>query len=374
MSFSISPSTSYGVAVQESVFSRAHAAAQDITTLRTQHQPTAPIISKVEVSAGWTIHVEESGNPEGIPAIFFHGGPGIKFRSTDHQWFDPEKYRIIAFQQRGTSGCTPSAMDPNTPSQIFQDVTIQTIADDIEVLRNHLNIDKWLVFGGSWGSTLSIYYAQEHPERCSGVVVRGVFLATPKENALFFDRERHSRQCGEYWKPEALDRIVDYARSQGLETSLDNTPSIYAAYSELCVGRNDQIAQRIWAAFEDFVDDPKDLSNFERLMSNDLETTPSDRSIGIWETLLMNSVSLSYDLLSTERLAKMQGLQIQVVQGASDNLCHPLIAQELVDGLQSVGCAVKYSLVEGGPHSPYHPGMTDALVRATDSFADTSHF
>lgn len=357
-----------------SFFTVSGVASENATVLRTQYQSTIPIVSKVEVASGWSIHVEESGNPEGIPVAFFHGGPGIKFRATDHQWFDPEKYRIIAFQQRGTSDCIPSAMDPGTPSQTFQDVTIKTLVGDIEVLRKHLNIDKWLVFGGSWGSALSVYYAQECPDQCLGLVIRGIFLVTPKENALFFDKERYARQCGAYWKPEALDRVVNYANSKGFEVSLDNTPTIYAAYSELCVRRNDLIAQRIWTAFEDFVDDPTDLGNFARLMEDDLETTPSDRSTGIWETLLMNSVSLTYNLLAPERLAKMQEIPVQIVQGASDNLCHPYIAQELVDRLKDVGCEVSYSLVEGGPHSPYHPGMTDALIRATDSFASTGHF
>ncbi|MES2198709.1 MAG: hypothetical protein V4489_00880, partial [Chlamydiota bacterium] len=82
--------------------------------LRTQYKATTPVISNVEVAPNWTIYVEESGNPNGIPVVFFHGGPGIKFRATDHQWFNPEKYRIIVFQQRGTSNCTPSAMDLNT--------------------------------------------------------------------------------------------------------------------------------------------------------------------------------------------------------------------------------------------------------------------
>ncbi len=137
--------------------------------LKEQHRPTTPIISKVEVAPGCTIHVEESGNPQGIPAVFVHGGPGIKFRPTDHLWFDPDKYRIIVFQQRGTPGCTPSAMDSTTSSRVFQDVTIKTLTNDMETLRKHLNIDKWLVFGGSWGATLSVFYAQEHPEQCLGV-------------------------------------------------------------------------------------------------------------------------------------------------------------------------------------------------------------
>ncbi|MBS0628550.1 MAG: alpha/beta fold hydrolase [Verrucomicrobia bacterium] len=347
---------------------------EKIEILRTQYSVTAPIISKVEVAPGQIIHVEESGNPQGIPVVFFHGGPGAKFRSTDHQWFNPEKYRIIAFQQRGTEGCNPSAMDLTIPSQTFQDVTIQTLGEDIEVLRKHLEVDKWLVFGGSWGSTLAVYYAQEYPDRCLGLVVRGIFLATPKENALFFDKERHEKQCGIYWKPEALDRIINYANSKGFEVSLDDTPSIYAAYSKLCVNQNDFVAQRIWAAFEEFVDDPQDKDSFDRLMDDNLSITPSDHCVGIWETLLMDNVSRTYNLLGKDRLAKMQGIPIQIVQGGKDNLCHPSIAKELSDGLKDVGCSVTYTLVEEGPHSPYHPKMTDALIKATDLFANTHHF
>lgn len=339
-----------------------------------QHRATTPIVSKVEVAPGVLLHVEESGNPAGIPAVFFHGGPGIKFSPKDHQWFDPDKYRVIAFQQRGTWGCTPSANDSVTPSQTFKDVTIQTVAEDIEALRKHLGIEKWLVFGGSWGSALSVYYAQQYPESCSGLVLRGIYLASHGENALFIDRARHAKQCGQYWKDEALDRIVNYAKSKGLAADLQDPPTVYAAYRELCVLRDDRIAQRIWAAFEDFVDDPKDEENYNRLMNDERETTPNDRSTGIWETLMMDSVSRSYDMLDAANLAKLNGIKVQVVQGASDNLCHPSVAEKLVEGMKTAGCQVRYSLVEGGPHSPHHPGMTDALVRATDNFAKCGDF
>lgn len=326
----------------------------------------------MEVAPGVSLYVEESGNPNGIPAVFFHGGPGIEYRTTDLNWFDPEKYRIIAFQQRGTMKCVPSAFDFNIPSLVFKDVTIQTIAQDIEVLRNHLRIDKWLVFGGSWGSALSIFYGEEYPERCLGLVVRGIFLASHRENQLFLDGEKHKRQHGANWNQEALDYLVDYARQKGFDVSLDNTPDIYAAYRTLCVERDDRDAQRIWAAFEEYVDDPTDKALFDRIPKG--ETTPLERSIGIWETLLMDSVSRTYDLLASERLEKLRGVPIQVVQGERDNLCHPDIAKGLVEGLKSAGCEVKFDLVEGGSHSPYHPGMTNALVRATDTFAAKGSF
>lgn len=363
-----------GTALQPSVYLTTSVENRSVERLRPLHRPTSPIISKFEVAPGWMIHVEESGNPNGIPAVFFHGGPGIRFDATDHQWFDPDKYRIIAFQQRGTWGCTPTACDPTTPSQTFKDVTIRTIAEDIEALRKHLKIDKWLVFGGSWGSALSVYYAQEFPEHVLGLVIQGIFLATHRENALFLNRERHARQCGPYWKQEGLDRIVNYAKSKGLPADLNDPPSIYAAYRELTVMRDDIIAQRIWTAFEEWVDDPKKLENFARLMDDHVETTPNDRSTGIWETLLMDSVSRTYNLLDEKRLTTLKGLPVQVVQGDKDNLCLPAIAEELVSGLQKAGCQVKYALVEGGPHSTEHLGMIDALVQATDSFADRGHF
>lgn len=363
--------------VSRSMFSNTGASlpiATQVSSLRAQYPATVGKAFQVTVAPGWSIHVEETGNPDGIPVVFVHGGPGICYRDTDRQWFDPERYRIITFQQRGTNKCTPSAYDTNTSSQVFKDVTIQTLVEDMEVLREHLNIDKWLVFGGSWGSTLSTFYAQERSQSCLGVVLRGVFLATHKENALFFNRERHERQCGDRWRPEVLDRIISYAASKGFSISFDNMPDIYQAYRILCVERDDRIAQRIWHGFEEFVDDPTE-GNFEMVMSDDLETTGESRSIGIWETQMMDLVARNYNLLDPSRLQKLQGLPIQIVQGANDNLCHHSIAQELYDGLKGAGAKVKYTLVPGGGHSPYStPGMIDALISATDTFAENREF
>lgn len=343
-------------------------------SFRPQYPASIPRSFHVEVAPDVSLYVEEYGNPAGIPVVFFHGGPGIRFKSTDHQWFNPEKYRIIMPQQRGTWGCTPSAYDFYVPASTFQEVRIETLAEDMEALRKALNINQWLVFGGSWGSTLATFYGQEYPSSCLGLVLRGIFLATPKENALFLDRERHRRQCGERWKDQALDRLVDYARLKGFDLSFEDTPSIYAAYRELSVLQDDRIAQRIWAAFEEFVDEPTE-ENFAILMDDDPErTTEEQRSIGIWETLLMDSVSREHNLLAPENLKKLSGVPIEIVQGKEDKLCHHSIAQELVDGLSQAGCKVEYALIEGGGHSPYHVGMTDALVRACDCFAETASF
>ncbi len=341
-----------------------------VDALRTQHRPTAPIISTVEVAKGWHIHVEESGNPHGIPAVFVHGGPGVAFNPKDCQWFDPEKYRIIVFQQRGTYHCTPSAMDLATDANIFKDITIQTLAEDIEVLKKHLGIEKWLVFGGSWGSTLSLYYAQQFPASCSGVVVRGIYLGTHKENEMLFSEERLKRLAGKDWEPAVLKRIEEYAKSKGVDIDMCQPQTIYEAYRKLVVEKNDFVAARIWKTYEDYVDEPGNQENLHRLLSDDVtETTPEERSIGVWETQMFDTVPKMVNLLDESRMQSLKDIPVKVVQGKKDNLCCYKIAEKLVDGIRSVGGNVSFDLVENGAHTPYHPEMTDALIRATDNFA-----
>ena len=122
----------------------------------------------LDVDGTHTIYYEESGNPDGVPVIFLHGGPGCGTAPSCRQYFDPEFYRIILFDQRGSGKSTPHACLENNDTW--------HIIEDIEKIREKLNIDKWLVFGGSWGSTLSLCYAIKHPERVLGLVLRGIFL------------------------------------------------------------------------------------------------------------------------------------------------------------------------------------------------------
>lgn len=163
-------------------------------------------------SPDWKIYVEESGNPEGIPVVFLHGGPGSTFSISAHQWFNPKSYRVIVFQQRGTHNCIPNAENSSLDANIFSKVTLHTIASDMEILRRKLSIDKWLVFGGSWGSTLGLYYAQEFPGSCLGLILRGIFLATEKEMIDFFMHETHL--ASKNYSRQALDTLIDYARKR----------------------------------------------------------------------------------------------------------------------------------------------------------------
>src|SRR5688572_455468 len=130
------------------------------------------------VSDVHTIYWEESGNPNGKPAVFVHGGPGGGTDPKQRRFFDPAKYRIVLFDQRGCGKSTPAAS--------LHDNTTWHLVDDMERIREHLRIQRWLVFGGSWGSTLSLAYAQRHPERVSELVLRGIFMLRPAELQWFY--------------------------------------------------------------------------------------------------------------------------------------------------------------------------------------------
>ena len=133
---------------------------------------------KLNVSDIHTIYVEESGNPNGKPVIFLHGGPGGGIEPVYRQYFDPEQWRIIIFDQRGCGKSTPHA-------ELRENTTWDLIAD-IEKIRENLDIDKWVVLGGSWGSTLSLTYAISYPEQCEELILRGIFMLRKKEINWFY--------------------------------------------------------------------------------------------------------------------------------------------------------------------------------------------
>ena len=120
-----------------------------------------------------TLYWEECGNPQGVPVLFLHGGPGGGISPRHRQFFNPEYYRIVLFDQRGAGKSTPLGE--------YRDNTTQLLISDIEALRAMLDIEQWLVFGGSWGATLALAYGQAHPQRCLGFILRGIFLCTRAE-------------------------------------------------------------------------------------------------------------------------------------------------------------------------------------------------
>ena len=150
---------------------------------------------ELQVSDLHTIHVQESGNPNGKPAVFLHGGPGGGIEPVYRQYFDPDKWHLVLFDQRGCGKSTPFAD--------LQENTTWDLVADIEKIRDYLKIDKWVVFGGSWGSTLSLAYSQTHPEHVKALILRGIFLLRKPELRWFY------QEGASYIFPDAWEQYLE---------------------------------------------------------------------------------------------------------------------------------------------------------------------
>lgn len=160
------------------------------------------------VDSTHTLYVEECGTPTGLPVIFVHGGPGVGCSVNDRRFFDPQRYRIILFDQRGCGRSTPhGSLENNTTTHLIS---------DMEVIRETLKIERWVVFGGSWGSTLSLLYAQAHPQKVMGLILRGIFLCTEQEINWFYEPGGASRIFPDYWQ-EYFEFIPPAERSNLLK-------------------------------------------------------------------------------------------------------------------------------------------------------------
>ncbi|NWD04159.1 prolyl aminopeptidase [Pseudomonas gingeri] len=171
--------------------------------MRDFYPEIAPYISyHLRVDAQHELYVEEAGNPKGQPVVFLHGGPGAGITPSARRFFDPERYRVILFDQRGAGHSVPHAS--------LSDNTTWHLVADIETLRAHLGIDRWIVFGGSWGSTLALAYAQKHPQSVVSLVLRGIFLGRQEEVSWL-----NEMGAGASWIfPERWARYRDYIPEQ----------------------------------------------------------------------------------------------------------------------------------------------------------------
>jgi len=187
---------------------------------------------ELAVEAPHVLYVDESGTPDGLPVVFIHGGPGAGCDALSRRFFDPNLYRIVTFDQRGCGRSTPHASLENN--------TTWDLVADLERIREHLGIDKWVLFGGSWGSTLALAYAQSHPERVHALILRGIFLCRPQEFQWFY-QEGASRLFPDYWQ-DYLAPIPPEERGELMQ----------AFYKRLT--GPDQIAQmhaaKAWSAWE----------------------------------------------------------------------------------------------------------------------------
>lgn len=342
---------------------------KDTTLLKQFPEITGWEMRTLEVEKGWRIGYTEVGNPNGIPVLFVPGGPGYEFNPSDLCWFDPAHYRIIAANQRGCGFSYPSAkvIEDGEPI-IYSGITIDTDVADIEKLRAYLNVDQWVVFGGSWGSALSLYYAQKHPQSCAGLVLRGIFLATEDENKAYFNPELLNAKPN--WNPKSLKTLVDYAESKGLPFDLEDSHQCVQTYKTLVIDRNDFVAAHLWIAYETYMDDPTEanLNALLKLPKTQEDLDPLERSQAIFETLFFSTLPKQIDLLSHEGIMALKDLKIRMVQGLDDTETPPIFAEKLMLAFNHADIDYFVDWIEQGTHTPYSERMTDALIHATNSF------
>lgn len=287
------------------------------------------------------LHVEECGNPDGIPVLFVHGGPGAGCEPYHRRFFDPGLYRIILFDQRGCGRSTPHAeLDGNTT---------QALVADMEAIREHLGLERWMLFGGSWGSTLGLAYAETHPERVLGLILRGIFLCRPHEIRWFY-QEGASRLFPDYWEAY-LEPIPEAERSD----------LVRAYYSRLT--SDDEVARmaaaKAWSLWEGRT---ASLLPREEVVNHFADPFTALSLARIECHYFMHDSFLEPDQLlrDAHRLADIPGI---IVHGRYDAIC-PL---ENAWQLARAWPGAELQIIPDAGHAASEPGIVDALVRAANS-------
>ena len=293
------------------------------------------------VSSLHSLYYEESGTPQGQPVVFLHGGPGAGVWDNQRRFFDPAFYRIILFDQRGAGKSIPTA-------ELSQNTTWDLVAD-LEKLRVQLGIERWLVFGGSWGSTLALAYAVTHPQRVVGLVLRGIFLARTSELAWSY------RDGASHVFPEAWEKFI--APIPPAERG-----SLIEAYYRRLTGPDKAVqmeAARAWNAWESSTvhlfpqpesaaDEPQDTLAMSRIECH----------------YMVNRAFMQSDSDLLERFSRIQHIPCRIVQGRYDMCCPPVSAWEVHNALP----LSDLRLVPDAGHSAFEPGVASELVQATNDF------
>ena len=298
----------------------------------------------LSVGDGHEMYFEESGNPDGKPCVFVHGGPGGGSSPAARRFFDPKHYRIVLFDQRGCGKSTPHAsLEANT--------TWHLIAD-MEQLREHLGIDRWLVFGGSWGSTLGIAYAQTHPERVTELVLRGIFLLRPQEIRWFY-QEGASAMYPDAWQ-NYLAAIPEEERSD-----------LVSAFHKRLTSEDEAVrlaAARAWSVGEastSFLRQNKDCRE-------KLEEPEAALAMAHIEChYFVNGGFLETPNQLLDNIDVIRHIPTEIVQGRYDVVCPPTTAWEL----HKAWPEATFNMVQNAGHSAFDPANTSALVAATNRFA-----
>ena len=297
---------------------------------------------RLPVQAPHELYLEESGNPDGIPVLFVHGGPGLGCDSKNRCFFDPERYRIILFDQRGAGRSTPHA-------ELLHNHT-QALIEDMETIREYLGVEQWLLFGGSWGSTLSLLYAQAFPERVLGLVLRGIFLCRD-EDLQWFYQGGASRIFPDYWEdflahiPEGKDNYME-------------------AYYELLTGDNElarMSAAQAWSLWEGHCATLRPNLDVQQQFSD----PHTALALAVIEAHYFVNQIFTKPNQILNNVNKLEGIPGIIVHGRYDLIC-PL---DNATALHQNWYDSELHIVRDAGHSAAEPSIIDALVRATRDMA-----
>ncbi len=313
--------------------------------LRDFHRETEPHESgMLDVGSGHRVYFEVSGNPDGKPVVFLHGGPGGGTDPKQRRFFDPDRYRIVLFDQRGCGRSTPHAS--------LVDNTTWHLVSDIEALRVRLGIERWMVFGGSWGSTLALAYAEKHPDRVTELVLRGIFLLRQKELRWFY---QHG--ASELF-PEAFAEYVS------IIPEAERTDLIHAYHRRLtseddAVRREAARAWSVWEARTSFLlPKPAHVAR----SSGDSFSLAFAR---IESHYFVHRGFLTHEDQLLDEVERIRHIPAVIVQGRYDVVCPAVSAYELSRRWPEA----RLEIVDDAGHSSYEPGILSALIEATDRFA-----
>ena len=294
----------------------------------------------LDVGDGHRVYVEQRGHPAGFPVVVLHGGPGGGCSPAMRRYFDPEFYRVILFDQRGCGRSRPHASVENN--------TTWHLVNDIELIRETLGIDRWAVFGGSWGATLALIYAISHPSKVTNLILRSTFLMTKSELDWFY-----GGGAGMFW-PDVWRQFVEMIPE-------DERDDLIAAY-----------AKRL------FTGDPTSETRFARSWAsweNTLASIRNDGPVGdspaefarafarLENHYFSNHGFLEYDGWIEQNLDKIADIPGTVVQGRYDMICPPVTAYKLTEGWRGG----KLRLIPRAGHALSEPGISAELVRTTDA-------
>jgi len=313
---------------------------------RTLYPPVEPhLTSYLPVSEGHEVYYEVCGNPAGTPVVFVHGGPGGGGLTTrkDLRFFDPSAYRIVLFHQRGCGNSRPhSSLEANTTWHLVE---------DMERLRTHLGIGRWVVFGGSWGSTLSLAYAERHPDRVRALVIRGIWLARPEEIRWYY------QEGANFLFPDAWEVFVE-------AIPLAERHDLMAAYHRRLTGDDAAVREKAvhaWCAWEALTLKliPEAPEEVERYASG----KHADALARLECHYYINGAFLDPPNQLLAEIEKVRSIPAVIVQGRYDVICPTTAAWDLHRRWPEA----EFHIVPDAGHVAHEPGITDRLITATDS-------